>query len=133
MICLVRSFGLLAASAVLACASAPAAAQSANEAKAMRDFFAGTLDIDTPAGNWSAKRYFAPDHTYRETGSDGEVRGTWAIENGKICTTAGKPLGDDRAAKYCNTGLGKHIGETWRDSDPVTDNAVMFKLSAGRS
>ena len=133
MICLVQSLGLLAASAVLACASAPALAQSADEAQLMRDFFTGALEIDVPAGNWSAKRYFSPDHTYRETGADGEIKGTWAIENGKICTTAGKALADNRAVKYCNTGLGKHIGETWQDADPVTDNTVLFKLSPGRA
>lgn len=109
-----------------------AAAPPSGEAQAMGDFFSGTLEIDVPAGNWSAKRYFAPDHTYRETGADGEVRGAWTIENGKICTTAGRPLGDERAAKYCNVGLGKHMGETWRDDDPVTGNTVLFKLSAGR-
>jgi hypothetical protein len=108
------------------------AAAQVDEAAAMRDFFAGTLEIDVPAGGWSAKRYYAPDHTYRETGADGEVRGTWTIENGKICASPAKALGDERAAKYCNLGLGKHVGEAWRDRDPVTDNVVFFRLTAGR-
>lgn len=87
-------------------------AAPADEAAAMRDFFAGTLEIDNPAGQWSAKRYFAPDHTYRETGSDGEVHGAWAIENGKICTTADRPNSDPaRLSRYCNTGVGRHEGE----------------------
>ncbi|HZZ31001.1 MAG TPA: hypothetical protein VFE10_03320 [Phenylobacterium sp.] len=123
----------LVAGAALTCLPTPLAAQPAEEAQAMAGFFAGTLEIDVPAANWSAKRYFAPDHTYRETGADGELRGAWAIEKGKICTSPGKPLGEDRMPKYCNLGLGKHIGDSWKDSDPVTDNAVMFKLSPGRS
>lgn len=122
----------LAACAALASLAPRAAAQPVDEAQAMRDFFTGVLEIDVPAGNWSAKRYFAPDHTYREAGADGEVRGHWDIENGRICTTANRPLGDERAAKYCNLGLGKHIGDMWRDSDPVTDNTVLFRLSPGR-
>ena len=123
---------LIGAAALIA-AAAPPAAQAAPEAPtALADFFTGTLEIDTPAGNWSAKRWLAADHTYRETGSDGEVRGTWSIENGKICTTAGKALGDDRAKTYCNIGVGKKAGETWRDDDPVTGNAVLFDLKPGR-
>ena len=104
----------LAACAALASLAPRAAAQPVDEAQAMRDFFTGVLEIDVPAGNWSAKR------------------GHWDIENGRICTTANRPLGDERAAKYCNLGLGKHIGDMWRDSDPVTDNTVLFRLSPGR-
>ncbi|MBS0361767.1 MAG: hypothetical protein JSR98_10330 [Proteobacteria bacterium] len=99
----------------------------------MADFFTGVLQIDVPAGDWSAKRYFAPDHTYRETGADGEVRGAWAVRDGKVCTTAQKPiLSEDRVATYCNAILGKHAGDMWKDADPVTGNTVLFKLSAGR-
>jgi hypothetical protein len=58
------------------------------------------------------------------------VRGTWTIEDGKICTSAGKSLGDERTAKYCNLGLGKHLGDAWRDSDPVTGNVVLFRLTS---
>jgi hypothetical protein len=51
----------------------------------MADYFANTLTIEIP-GVWKAKRYFAADHTYWQTGDDGEVKGTWAIEDGKVCT-----------------------------------------------
>jgi opacity protein-like surface antigen len=108
-------------------------APAADEATTMRDLFAGTLEIDVPAGDWSAKRYFAPDHTYRETGSDGEVHGAWSIEQGKVCAKADKPaLGPDRATRYCNAVLGHHAGERWTDADPVTGNTVFFTLKAGR-
>lgn len=104
-----------------------------DEAAAMRDFFTGTLEIANPAGDWSAKRWFSPDHTYRETGSDGQVRGGWEIENGKICTMRENPTVDaEHAARYCNLGVGKHAGEQWKDADPVTGNAVFFTLKAGR-
>jgi hypothetical protein len=123
----------LISAALIGVAIAPLAAHAAPDDKtALADFFTGTLEIDTPAGNWSAKRWLAADHTYRETGSDGEVRGTWSIENGKICTTAARPLGDDRAKTHCNIGVGKKAGETWRDDDPVTGNAVLFDLKPGR-
>jgi hypothetical protein len=109
------------------------AARSADEATSLRDFFSGTLEIDVPAGDWSAKRYLAPDHTYRETGTDGPVSGSWVVEGERICVTPGKPLpGDTRAPRYCNPGVGKRAGETWRDEDPVTGNVVLFKLTAGR-
>jgi hypothetical protein len=125
--------GLLGAGLLLG-GAAPVDAQTApsNEAAAMADFFKGTLEIDLPAGDWAAKRYLAADHTYRETGSDGDVTGTWALKDGKICTTASKALGLDRAKTYCNTGVGRKAGEAWRDEDPVTGNTVMFKLTPGR-
>jgi hypothetical protein len=123
----------MAGGLLLMSAASPTAAQPPAEAQAMADFFSGTLEIDVMAGNWSAKRYLSPDHTYREVGGDGELRGTWKIENGKICTTATHALGDNRPATYCNLGLGKHIGESWNDSDPVTDNTVMFRLTPGRA
>ena len=121
------------AAMLLASGAGAQAAAPADEAAAMQDFFTGTLEIDNPAGDWSAKRYFAPDHTYRETGSDGEVRGTWAIENGKICTARDRPKADpDRADRYCNEGVGRRLGDKWRDADPVTGNLVLFELKAGR-
>ena len=125
---------LIAACALALLAAVPArAAAPADEQTALRDFFSGTLEIDVPAGNWSAKRYLAPDHTYREEGSDGAVRGTWAVRDGKVCTTAQRPVeSEDRTATYCNAILDKHAGEMWRDADPVTGNIVLFKLTAGR-
>jgi hypothetical protein len=125
--------GVLAALLLANGAAAQVPGSPADEAAAMRDFFAGTLEIENPAGNWSAKRWFAPDHTYRETGSDGQVRGVWTIENGKICTARDNPKADpDRTARYCNEGLGRRIGDKWRDADPVTGNLVLFSLTAGR-
>jgi hypothetical protein len=119
---------------LLLCIAAPHAAKAApaDEAAQMADFLTGVLDIDVPGGDWSAKRFFAADHTYRETGSDGQVTGTWKVQDSKICTTADRPLGLDRARTYCNSGLGRKAGEAWRDQDPVTGNTVMFKLTAGR-
>jgi len=109
------------------------AAQAADEAVALRDFFTGTLEIDVPNGDWSAKRYLAPDHTYREVGSDGVVKGRWMVRDGKVCTTAEKPVeSGDRTATYCNAILDRRAGDTWKDADPVTGNAVFFKLTAGR-
>lgn len=121
---------IVLSSIALLAGAAPAAAEDTG----LRDFFTGTLEIDVPAGDWSAKRYLAPDHTYREVGSDGAVRGTWAVRDGKVCTTAQRPVeSEDRTATYCNAILGKHAGEMWQDADPVTGNTVLFKLSAGRS
>jgi hypothetical protein len=125
---------LALALAALGVAAPAARAAPADDAAALKDFFTGTLEIDVPAGGpWSAKRYLAPDHTYSEVGSDGRVRGTWAVKDGKVCTTAERPVqSDDRTATYCNAILGKHAGDMWRDADPVTGNAVFFKLTAGR-
>jgi hypothetical protein len=127
------SAGLAAIASGLVLGAASTAA-AADEAVVLRDFFSGTLEIDVPAGDWSAKRYLAPDHTYRETGTDGAVTGTWKLEGERVCITPDKPVGgDDRTNRYCNLGPGKHAGDTWRDADPVTGNAVFFKLSPGRS
>jgi hypothetical protein len=126
------TIGALAALLLAGAASAQAPG-STGDAAVMRDFFTGTLEIDVPAGPWSAKRYLAPDHTYSETGSDGAVHGTWAVRDGKVCTTAQRPVeSEDRTPTYCNAILDKHTGEMWRDADPVTGNAVLFKLTAGR-
>ncbi|HEX5264585.1 MAG TPA: hypothetical protein VFW13_13720 [Phenylobacterium sp.] len=130
---MVRNAVAALAAALLLSGPRTLAATPSDEAAAMRDFFTGTLEIDNPAGQWSAKRYFAPDHTYRETGSDGQIHGVWAIEGGKICTTRDNPTSDpDRTARYCNEGVGRHAGEKWGDSDPVTGNLVLFNLKAGR-
>jgi hypothetical protein len=129
-ICPAIAVAAILGSAVLA--AGPAAQAQADAAALMADFFKGALEIDNPNGDWHAKRYLAADHTYRETGSDGEVHGTWTVKDGKICTTADHLLGADRASTYCNTGLGKRAGESWKDADPITGNVVLFKLSAGR-
>lgn len=124
-----------AAFAFLAAATQPAAlpanAAQPGDAVLMADFFTGTLEIDVPAGDWSAKTYLSPDHTFRETGSDGEVHGVWEVRDGKLCTTVDHALGPDRLKTYCNVGAGKHAGDMWKDADPVTGNTVLFKLSAG--
>lgn len=113
---------------VLICALAcgPAAAQSPAPADPMAGFYGNTLSISAPY--FAAKRYYAPDHTYRDTGDDGDVLGTWTIEDGKICVTPQQP----DARRYCNVGLGRHTGDRWVDRDPFTNNEVRFSLEAGR-
>jgi hypothetical protein len=122
-----RRIAICAVAMALSAAGAGAQAPPANELAAMHDFFGAALQIDLPGGQWSAKRYYAPDHTYRERGSNGDVHGVWSIENGKICAAqANRPEGSP--ARYCNVGLGKKLGQTWRDTDPVTGNTVTFTL-----
>ena len=123
--------GLLA-TAVVAGAARGAPPAPADDVAAMHDFIAGTLEIDVPAGEWSAKYFLAADHTFRETGSDGEIRGTWEVKDGKFCTTADHLVAPDRIKTYCNKGVGKHVGDQWSDADPVTGNTVFFTLKAGR-
>jgi hypothetical protein len=128
----VRTLAILALGLAVA-APALADAPPGDEAVVMRDFFSGAWEVDVPAGDWSAKYFLAPDHTYRETGSDGAVRGKWVLEEGKICTTPDNgPAAPDRLPRYCNKGAGKHAGEQWTDVDPVTGNTVFFTLKAGR-
>ena len=124
------AIGALAAS-LLASGAVAQPKPPADDAAAMGAFFANTLEIDLPAVPWSTKRYFAPDHTYRETGNDGDVRGTWLIEDGKVCVIAEKQL-PDRAPRYCSLGPGKTVGDKWSAADPVTDNLVLFNLRSGR-
>ncbi|HLZ75303.1 hypothetical protein [Phenylobacterium sp.] len=123
---------ICAATALLLTSPARAQTAGTDEAAAVRDFLSGTWEIDVPAGDWSAKYYLAADHTFRETGSDGEVRGTWELKDGKLCTTADHLVAPDRIKTYCNKGVGKHAGEQWTDADPVTGNTVFFTLKAGR-
>jgi hypothetical protein len=114
--------------------ASPAVAQPkppAADAAAMEAFFANTLEIDLPAVLWSTKRYFAPDHTYRETGNGGDARGTWLIDGTKVCVVPEKQLAD-RAPRYCSPGPGKKVGDKWADTDPVTHNLVLFALTPGR-
>lgn len=107
-------------------AAAVAALQPADEAAAMSGLYAATVDIDIP-GLWSAKRWFAPGHTYRETGTDGDAHGTWTIENGHVCTLQASVPGE-RVVKYCNLPVGMKVGDKLRDADPVTGNPVFFAL-----
>ena len=132
MIRLILSVGAFAASAALLASPALAEPKPAtDDAAAMAAFFANTLEIDLPAVPWSSKRYFAPDHTYRETGDDGDARGTWLIDDGKVCVVPEKRL-PDRAPRYCSLGPGKAVGDKWSAPDPVTGNLVMFNLTPGR-
>jgi hypothetical protein len=119
--------------AALAALVAAPGARAADDAALMADFFKGTLEIDVPAGGpWSARSFLSPDHTFRMVGTDGEVRGTWAVKDGKLCTTADGEPGPDKIKTYCNVGPGKRLGESWKDSDPVTGNLVLFQLVPGR-
>ncbi|MFI4933796.1 MAG: hypothetical protein ACHP7N_04205 [Caulobacterales bacterium] len=95
-------------------------------------FYGATLEIDMLSG-WSAHRFLAPDHTYTQTGSDGPTHGSWVVKGGKLCTIQDQPPPPaDRAPRYCNLGPGHKVGDRWLDNDPVTGNAVFFKLTPGR-
>ena len=107
-------------------------ASAADDAAAMRAFFANTLEIDVPAGDWSAKYFLAANHTYRETGDDGDARGPgWS----KTARSARPPTSGGRRPRkprYCSLGPGKVVGDKWSAPDPVTGNTVFFTLKAGR-
>ena len=118
-------------SAVAALPLMATAQQPSNDAAAMAGYFGATLTISIP-DMYSAKRWFKPDHTYTETGDDGDVHGTWSIKDGKVCTTQSQEY-IDRLKEYCNLGVGKKAGETWLDKDPLTGNRITFTLVAGRS
>jgi hypothetical protein len=123
---------ICAVAAALAVDAARAQAQpAADEAAAMHDYFGAALEISAPwqtgGGVSITTRYYAPDHTFHEVNEEGEAQGSWTIEDGKICATrTHAPRG--QAARYCNIGLGKTLGQQWQDTDPVTGNAVFFQL-----
>ena len=117
--------------ASLLATGALAQAPPASDDAAMHDFFGAALEIAVPwgvgGGTTLATRYYAPDHTYRETNEEGEVHGRWSVEGGKICAVRADPP-PGIVARYCNLGVGKKLGEEWRDADPVTGNPVFFSL-----
>jgi hypothetical protein len=120
--CLVGA--LLAGSQVVA-QGAPGAAAGAS---GMDAFFVGTLQIEVPNtyNPYFAQRQFSPDHTYVDL-EDGKLfHGTWAIKDGKICTTR------DSGKTFCNLGVGHIAGDEWVDKDPYTGNEVDFTLTAVR-
>lgn len=91
-------------------------------------FYGATVEIDNLEG-WFALRRLNPDGSFTQTGSDGEVRGTWAVRDGKLCTTQETPAPPpDRARTYCNLGPGHKLGDRWDDRDPVTGNPIYFTL-----
>jgi hypothetical protein len=124
------TLALLLALPLAASAVAAQTAPATTDAEAMAGYFGNTLTISIP-DMYSAKRYFAPDHTYTETGDDGDVHGTWAIKDGKVCTVQSQAY-LDRLKEYCNLGVGRKPGETWVDHDPLTGNRITFTLIAGR-
>jgi len=108
----------------------PSAAQGqpASADEGVQPFIGSRLEIDNFQG-WHADRYLAPDHTYTQTGSDGDVTGEWSVEDGKLCTEQKTPPpAGDRAKRYCNLGPGRKLGDTWQDRDPVTGNPIFFSL-----
>ena len=121
---------LVLMSGILAVPAASGAQTPPADAAAMAGYFGNTLNIEIP-DMYSAKRYFAPDHTYTETGDDGDVHGTWSIKDGKVCTVQSQEY-LDRLKEYCNLGLGRKPGDTWVDHDPMTGNRITFTLTVGR-
>jgi hypothetical protein len=97
----------------------------------MEGYFANTLEIGVPAALWATRRYFERDHTYRDSGDGGETRGTWSVENGKLCTVPEKPL-QPEWNRFCNLPLGPKAGDTWASTDPYTQNTVLLRLAPGR-
>ena len=116
---------------VLIAAAAPIAAHAApDEATALVGYFGNTVVI-TIGKDYRQIRYVDPDHSYRERGSDGEIKGTWDYDGARVCTLQTEPV--DLVSKYCNMGLGHKVGDTWTVSDPLTANQVTFQLIAGRN
>lgn len=120
------TFALLAAGGALALG--PAQAQPADP---MAGYYGNRLKIELASGYWSGVRVFSPDHTFRDAfdaeGQKGTAKGRWTIEDGKICVLADEP----GAARFCNLGLGKKVGDKWIDHDPYTGNEVRFTLEPG--
>jgi len=123
---------LLGAAPFLCVAPAARAQTPASPAEIAQlgDVFVGTLEIDVPAGGSAVKRYFAKDHTYRDTGTEGDNTGTWRLDGDRVCTQQTDP--PVLAPPYCNMGLHRKLGERWTVSDPVTTNTVIFTLAPGR-
>ena len=116
---------LFAGSQVLAQAEAPAATPAPADA-GMDAFFIGTLQI-VAAAKYHEVRQFSADHTYVDKEGRKLFHGTWAIKDGKICTSR-----EGVTVSYCNVGVGRQIGDSWADKDPYTGNEVDFTLVAER-
>jgi hypothetical protein len=104
--------------------AAPVQAQAPKD-EGVSAFFGAVLVITVPGQDWSAKRMLKADHTFRESGDDGDVGGTWEVKDGKLCTHK-----TDQLPVYCNLGPGHKVGDVWSDADPVTGNKVMFALKS---
>jgi hypothetical protein len=95
-------------------------------------FYGATLEVSNVEG-WRVQRHLNPDNTFTQTGTDGPVRGTWMVADGKLCTTQEEPRRPTNLLKtYCNAGPGRQPGERWRDRDPLTGGVMYFKLQPGR-
>jgi len=115
--------------AVIALAGSQGLAQAGDADAGMDAFYAGTLQIEVPGAYapYFAQRQFSADHSYVDL-EDGKLfRGSWAIRDGKICTTR-----DGGGKTFCNLGVGHEAGEAWTDKDPYTGNEVDFTLLAAR-
>ncbi len=118
---------LLLGAAALVCAMPCTAQPSPNiqaEPDPLAGFYGNTLRIEVQ--DYRGFRFFEPDHTYHDLVRGNAVKGSWAVEGDRICTQS------SGAARFCNLGLGKSVGETWLDKDPYTGNEVKFTLQAGR-
>jgi len=109
--------------------AAPCARAAPDEATAMAAYFGNSVEISV-GSDYRVIRYLDPDHTYRDHGSEGEMKGTWEYDGARVCTLQTEPA--DLVTKYCNIGFGHKVGDTWTVSDPITANQVTFHLVAGR-
>jgi hypothetical protein len=93
--------------------------------------FGNTITIDIPR-MYHAVRFIDPDHSWRQVGDDGELRGTWSVEGGDVCFDQTDPKPGPGMDHNCNPNAPHKIGDTWNNTDPVTGNLVVIGLVEGR-
>jgi hypothetical protein len=87
----------------------------------MASRYGNTIVISGPDGKEVGRVYYDADHKVVRKMADGkEVKGTWAMEGGKLCFLQTDPAPKPEEAKQCNDFPGaKAVGDSWEVTTPM--------------
>lgn len=72
----------------------------------------GNTTITTDGKGVQAKLYYNADHTFRANMGGADYKGTWKVEDGKLCVTTETTV-PGMPNPQCNPLAARHVGESW--------------------
>ncbi|MFN8949496.1 MAG: hypothetical protein ACK6DM_03065 [Alphaproteobacteria bacterium] len=98
----------------------------------MASRYGNTVVITGPDGKEVGRIYYDADKKVSRKMADGsEVKGTWALEGGKLCFSQTMPAPKPEEAKQCSDFPGaKNVGDSWEVATP--QGKLKATLTKGR-
>ncbi len=100
---------------------------SAHAADVMSGFFGNTMVIEVP-GMGEMKMMYNKDKTYEGSGLMGEIKGTWEVKEGQLCTTQVSPEPQPgQPNPNCRPAEARKAGDSWQMESPAGPLTVTLK------